>query len=332
MNRRAFFGLGGAARVAAEVDPPRASSGPVPRRPLGKTGLSVSVLALGGWHLGAARDDREATRIVAEAIDAGINFCDNAWEYHDGKSEERLGKAIAGKRDAIVLMTKVCTHGRGADVAMKQLEESLRRLGTDHLDLWQVHECIYETDPDLVYMPDGVLSALDRAKQQGKVRFVGFTGHKDPSVHLRMLERGYPFDTVQMPLSCFDGSFRSFEEELLPKVVARRIAPIGMKSLGGAGDPILAGVVTADEAIRYTLSLPIASLVSGIESIDVLRQNLAIVRDFVPMSAAEMQALRARLAPLAADGRFELYKTTMRYDAKVGREQHGLPSAEQVPL
>jgi uncharacterized protein len=341
MNRRTFLEVAGTALVASCTHQNRrtaaaglasAAVGSVPRRVLGKTGLQVSILALGGWHLGAARDDREVMRIVAEAMDAGINFFDNAWEYHDGRSEERLGQAIAGRRHEVVLMTKLCTHGRGADVAMKQLEQSLQRLRTDHLDLWQVHECIYENDPDLIYKRDGVLSALDRAKREGKARFVGFTGHKDPTIHLGIIDRGYSFDTVQMPLSCFDGTFRSFEKEVLPKVIGRGMAPIGMKSLGGAGDPIVRGVVTAEEAIRYVLSLPIASLVSGIESIDILRQNLSIVRGFEPMSPAEMQALRTRVAPLAADGRFELYKTTMRFDGKVGREQHGMPTEDELPL
>src|ERR1700761_1735777 len=174
----------------------------VPHRPLGRTGIQVSAIALGGYHLGSARNQQEVNEIVAQAMDAGVNFFDNAWDYHMGHSEEVVGIALKGKRDQVVVMTKVCTHGRGKDVAMRQLEESLRRLQTDHLDLWQIHEVIYENDPDLIFAPDGAAEALAAAKQQGKVRFVGFTGHKDPSIHLRMLQQGFPFDTVQMPLNC----------------------------------------------------------------------------------------------------------------------------------
>ncbi|HEY3818257.1 MAG TPA: aldo/keto reductase [Polyangiaceae bacterium] len=317
-----------------DPDPPTiGGTSSIPRRPLGKTGVAVSILGIGGSHLGDVRDPDEAVRIVHEAIDAGINFFDNAWEYHDGWSEEILGRALAGKRDQVFLMTKVCTHGRKADVAMKQLEDSLRRLGTDHLDLWQIHECIYDNDPDLHFAPDGVVGALQQARQQGKVRFVGFTGHKDPRIHLAMLGHPFPFDTVQMPLNCFDGAFRSFENVVVPEAVQRGIAPIGMKSLTGAGDPIREGVVTVEEALRYAMSVPgVATTVSGVDALDVLHQNLAIVRGFEPMTDDAMQALRDRVRDVSGDGRMELYKTTTHYDAKVGREQHGYPTEEELPL
>jgi aryl-alcohol dehydrogenase-like predicted oxidoreductase len=306
---------------------------PIPSRTLGKTGVAVSILGLGGSHLGDVRDPDEALRIVHEAIDAGVTFFDNAWEYHDGRSEDVLGRALRGKRDRVFLMTKVCTHGRKADVAMQQLEDSLRRLGTDHLDLWQVHECIYDNDPDLHFAPGGVIDALVQAKKQGKTRFVGFTGHKDPSIHAAMLSRGFAFDTVQMPLNCFDATFRSFEQLVLPEVVKRGMAPIGMKSLTGAGDPIRKGVVTVEEALRYAMSVPgVATTVSGVDSLDILRQNLAIARGFEPMKADQMQALRERVRVAASDGGLELYKTTMHYDAKVGREQHGYPTTQELPL
>ena len=232
-------------------------------------------------------------------------------------------------------MTKVCTHGRDADVAMQQLEESLRRLGTDHLDLWQVHECVYDNDPERHFAPGGVIEALDRAKQQGKVRFVGFTGHKDPDIHLEMLAHGYPFDTVQMPLNCFDASFRSFEQRVLPEVATAGGSPrIGMKSLGGSGHAVRRRASSrADEALRYAMSLPVATTVSGIDSLDVLRQNLAIARGFTPMTPAEMDALRARVAGYAADGHFELYKTTMHFDAKVGASSTASPQTRaELPL
>jgi uncharacterized protein len=332
------MGAAGTASLALErmgsADSRVATTGAVPRRPLGRTGETVSILGLGGYHLGAAADDATATRIVREAIDAGINFFDNAWEYHHGRSEVRLGKALAGGwRNKVLVMTKVCTHGRKADVAMQQLEDSLRRLETDHLDLWQIHECVYENDPDLHFATGGVVEALARAKEQGKVRFVGFTGHKDPDIHLRMLLRGFPFDTVQMPLSCFDGSFRSFEQRVVPEAVKRGVAVIGMKSLTGAGDPVRKGVVTVEEALRYATSVPGVSVtVSGIESVDVLRQNLAIVRGFRPMIDDERRALRDRVREAAADGRYELYKTTARYEGDLGRQQHGYPSPADVPL
>jgi aryl-alcohol dehydrogenase-like predicted oxidoreductase len=295
----------------------------IPTRPLGRTGASVSILGLGGAHLAASGKD--AARIVHEAIDHGLTFMDNAWEYADGEAEVIMGRALEGKRDQVFLMTKVCTHGRDEATAMQQLEESLRRLQTDHLDLWQIHEVIYDNEPELSFAPDGVAAALDKARGQGKVRFVGFTGHKDPSIHLRMLSFGYPFDTCQMPVGVFDASFRSFEKGVLPEVLRQGIAPIGMKSLGGEGEAVKSGVVTPEEAIRYALSLPVATLVSGIDSLEVLRQNLRIAGSFQPMRPEEMDALRTRCWSLAADGRYELYKTSKRFDGPPGREQHGFP-------
>jgi len=229
-------------------------------------------------------------------------------------------------------MTKVCTHGRDKKVAMQQLEESLQRLRTDHLDLWQIHEVIYENDPDLHFAKGGVIEALDEAKQQGKVRFVGFTGHKNPAMHLKMLAHNYPFDTVQMPLNCFDGTYRSFEQQVLPELARRGIAALGMKSLGGDGQPIRHGVVRPAEALRYALSLPVATTISGIDSVAVLRQNVAVARGFTPMPPAEMQALRDRCAAFAADGHLELFKSTKRYDGAVGRAEHGYPSSAELPL
>lgn len=304
----------------------------IPKRPLGKTGLQVAVLGLGGYHLGSADSDDEANRIVAEAIDAGINFFDNAWEYHDGKSETRMGNALKGKRDQVVLMTKVCTHGRKKDVAMRMLEESLKRLQTDHLDVWQVHEVVYDNDPDLIFAKDGAIEALEMAKKQGKVRFVGFTGHKDPSIHLKMLSYDYAFDTVQMPLNCFDGTYRSFETQVLPELNKRGIAPLGMKSLGGSGESVKNGAVTAQEALRYAMSLPVAVTISGMESLDVLHQNLEVARGFQPMPARELSALRTRVKQYASDGRFELFKSTKKYDGRIGRELHGFPTPQQLPV
>jgi aryl-alcohol dehydrogenase-like predicted oxidoreductase len=286
---------------------------------------------VGGYHLGAAQTQDEANGIVDAAIDGGINFFDNAWEYHEGASEEWLGSALKGKRDRVVLMTKVCTHGRDKNTAMRMLEESLRRLQTDHLDVWQIHEVIYDNDPDLIFAPGGAIEALAQAKKEGKVRFVGFTGHKDPSIHLKMLSHNFPFDTVQMPLNCFDASFRSFETHVLPELHRRGIAPLGMKSMGGSGEMVRHGAVTAAEALQYAMSLPVAVTISGMESMSVLRQNLEIARGFKPLDAASMQRLRDRCRPDAADGRWELFKTSKKYDGDLGRKQHDYPQATELP-
>jgi aryl-alcohol dehydrogenase-like predicted oxidoreductase len=303
----------------------------VPQRPLGKTGVQISALGVGGYHLGSTKDQQEANELVARALDAGINFFDNCWDYHDGLSEERLGVALKGKRDQAFVMTKVCTHGRGKDVAMQQLEESLRRLQTDHLDLWQIHEVIYYNDPDLIFAPGGAAEALLAAKQQGKVRFVGFTGHKDPAIHLRMLTQDFPFDTVQMPLNCLDATFRSFETQVMPEANRRGIAVLGMKSMGGSGEIVSHGAATPSDALRYAMSLPVATTISGMDSLGVLEQNLAIAKGFQPMKPEEMQALRERVRVFAADGRYELFKTTKKYDGAVGRQQHHFPTAEKLP-
>jgi aryl-alcohol dehydrogenase-like predicted oxidoreductase len=307
------------------------SSEPVPKRDLGKTGEKVSAIGVGGFHLGSTKDQNEANELVSRALDAGITFFDNCWDYHDGQSEVILGNALKGKRDKAFVMTKVCTHGRGKDVAMEQLEESLRRLQTDHLDLWQIHEVIHYNDPDLIFATGGAAEALLTAKQQGKVRFIGFTGHKDPAIHLKMLSHDFPFDTVQMPLNCLDATFRSFETRVLPEAARRGIGVLGMKSLGGSGELVRHGVATAEEGLRYAMSLPVATTISGMDSLAVLEQNLKVARGFTPMTAAEMANLRERSRELAADGRFELFKTTKKYDGKVGREQHGYPTAEELP-
>jgi aryl-alcohol dehydrogenase-like predicted oxidoreductase len=302
----------------------------IPLRPLGATGAMVSAIGLGGHHIGKMKNQRDAIRLVHAAVDAGITFMDNAWEYHDGRSEVVMGKAIRDRRDRVFLMTKVCTHGRGRREAMRQLEQSLRRLKTDYLDLWQVHECVYDNDPELHFAKGGVIEALDQAKRQGKVRFVGFTGHKHPDIHLAMLKQDYIFDTCQLPLNCFDASFRSFEEHVLPVLERRGIAAIGMKSMGSDGRQVKDKVVTAEEALRYAMSLPVATTVSGIDSMKVLRQNLKIAQGFKPMSRRQMDALRKRVSKEAEDGRYELYKTTATHDGKVGRKQHHFPSDEEL--
>jgi aryl-alcohol dehydrogenase-like predicted oxidoreductase len=307
--------------MADQNDP----AGTIPHRPLGRAGVDVSALGLGGHHLGDCKTVEEASRLVDEAIDAGINFFDNCWEYWNGRAEDWLGRTLKGRRDKVFLMTKVCTHGRGADLAMTMLEQSLRRLQTDHLDLWQIHGIGFDNDPELAYAKGGVLEALDKAKKQGKVRFVGFTGHKDPSIHLDMIRRGYPFDTVQMPLNCLDATFRSFEMQVLPELTRRQIAALGMKPLGGTATAVKSGLATAEEMLRYAMSLPVATTITGMDSLDVLRQNVRVARGFLPMSAAEMQALRDRCAQAAGDGRHEVYKLSLRFDNPQARLSHGFP-------
>lgn len=313
------------------TEPREPPTGEIPRRKLGRTGVEVCALGLGGYHLGVVKSQREAVRIVQAAVDGGITFLDNAWEYHDGRSETIMGRALAGGRRAqVFLMTKVCTHGRGRREALRQLEQSLARLRTDYLDLWQVHEVVYENDPERHAAPGGVLEALDEAKRQGKVRFVGFTGHKSPTIHQKMLRLGVPFDTCQLPLNCLDGTFRSFEREVLPDLVRRGIAPLGMKPMGGEAEMVRKKVVSAEEALRYAMSLPVATTITGIDSMKVLRQDLRIARGFQPMTAPEMEGLRRRCADAAADGRFELYKVSMKHEGPVGRKQHGFSTGADL--
>jgi len=308
------------------------ASDEIPRRPFGSTGETVSLLGIGGYHLGKAATTSEAVRIVHAAIDAGVDFMDNAWEYHEGVSEERMGKALRDRRDDVFLMTKVCTHGRNAKTAMRQLEQSLRRLQTDHLDLWQIHECVYENDPERHFAVGGVVEALDRAREQGKVRYVGFTGHKSPDIHLRMLAFDYPFDACQLPLNGFDATFRSFQHEVLPELNRRGIAAIGMKSLGGDGRAVKKRVARVADALRYAMSLRVATVVSGIDSMTVLRQNLRIARTFTPMSERERRAYVKEIAGEAADGRYELYKVSAEHEGDEGRRQHGFPSQAEAAM
>jgi aryl-alcohol dehydrogenase-like predicted oxidoreductase len=303
----------------------------IPLRKFGRSDEMVSALTLGGAHVGGMESIREAVKLVHAAIDGGITFLDNAWEYQEGRAEEVMGKALDnGWRERVFLMTKVCTHGRDKKVAMSQLKQSLRRLKTDHLDLWQVHECIYYSDPEHHFAPGGVIEALVEAKEQGLVKYVGFTGHKDPAIHRAMLSYDFPFDSVQMPLNCFDASFKSFEQNVLPIARERGLAVLGMKSMGGEGDAVKKKVVTPQEALRYAMSLPVTTTVSGIDSMHVLRQNLAVAQGFTPMTEAEMSALRQRVLAFAKDGRFELYKTTAKFDGPPGRKQHGFPAQEKL--
>jgi aryl-alcohol dehydrogenase-like predicted oxidoreductase len=305
------------------------TTGSIPVRPFGKSGATVSALGLGGHHLGGAKNAQEAARIVSEAIDGGITFFDNCWEYHRGKSEVWMGDALKGKRDKVFLMTKVCTHGRDKKLALQMLEQSLTRLRTDHLDLWQIHGVSFDNDPDLFIRPNGAAEALEQAKRQGKVRFAGFTGHKNPAMHLKMLATGFPFDAVQMPLNAFDATFLSFQTKVLPELTRRGVAVLGMKPINGHGEAVEKGVLTAQEALRYAMSLPVTTTITGMESLDILRQNLQVAQGFDPMNAQERKELETRCRPYAADGRFELYKVSLKFDNPEARLTHEFPLDDQ---
>jgi aryl-alcohol dehydrogenase-like predicted oxidoreductase len=281
-------------------------------RTLGRTGERVSAVGLGGFHMAKTPDAGESTRIIRSAIDGGITFMDNCWDYHGGASEERMGAALRdGYRQRVFLMTKIDGHTRQA--AAEQLEQSLRRLQTDCIDLVQCHEVIRPGDPDAIFAPGGAMEALVEAQQAGKLRFIGFTGHKDPNVHLRMLEKDFEFDTVQMPLNCFDAHFRSFGELVLPALVQRNIGVLGMKPLAG-GRILETGAATAEECLRYALSLPTSVVITGCESVEQVQQALRAGDGFTPMTEDERRELLARTAAPARDGASERYKTTEQHD------------------
>jgi aryl-alcohol dehydrogenase-like predicted oxidoreductase len=304
---------------------PQNSSGSIPLRKFGRSDAKISALGYGGHHLGDAPDEKTAIELIHRAVDGGMTFFDNCWEYRRGKTEIWMGAGLKGIRDKVFLMTKTCPHGRDASLALQMLEESLRRLQTDHLDLWQVHGMVFDNDPDLFIRKNGAAEALEKAKKDGKVRFVGFTGHQNPKVHLAMLKTGFPFDSVQMPLNAFDANFRSFEQQVLPELNKRGIAALGMKPLNGHGEAIKHGVITAEEALRYAMSLPVATTITGIDSMEVLQQNLRIAQNFTPMSETEMNELRNRCKQDAADGRYELYKLSLKFDNPEARLAHGFP-------
>jgi uncharacterized protein len=236
-----------------------------------------------------------------------------------------MGRGLKGRRDKVFLMTKVCTHGREGRLGYEMLGQSLRRFQTDHLDLWQVHGVSFDNDPELFIRPNGMAEVLTRAKKEGLVRFVGFTGHKDPHIHLKMLNVGFEWDSVQMPLNPFDANFNSFETQVVPELNRRGIAVLGMKPLVGHGEAITAGVFTAEEMLRYAMSLPVTTTISGVDKMDVLEQNLKVAQNFTPLSTAEMQALRERAKPVAGDGRFELYKLSLKFDNPEARLAHEFP-------
>jgi predicted aldo/keto reductase-like oxidoreductase len=298
----------------------------IPTRALGKTGVDVSILGVGGAHL-ARPDEGEAIRIVQKAIDGGATFLDNAWEYGDGESERRMGLALADGdwRERAFLMTKDCAHDRRAEHSMRKLEESLTRLKTDYLDLWQLHEVVWEDDPEMILAPGGSLKAMIRAKEEGKVRFIGFTGHKSPEIHRQLLTQGIPWDTVQLPLNVFDAHYSSFQHEIVPMCVEQGIGVLGMKSNAGGHVTKSGSDITPEEALRYALGLSASVVISGMDSLEILRKNLAVADDFQPMTDDEIAALLERSRPFAPKGTFEPFKTTHAYDGAEGRKIRDYP-------
>jgi aryl-alcohol dehydrogenase-like predicted oxidoreductase len=305
-----------------------ASSTNVPTRPLGKTGERVSIIGVGGAHIAGIKEDAGAIRLLHTAIDEGVTFFDNAWEYSGGRAEELMGKALEmdGKRKQVFLMTKFCEPTY--EGAMKNLEESLRKLKTDHLDLWQIHEMNNDNDPAWVFEKGAVKAALE-AKKQGKVRFIGFTGHKDPRIHMDMLTRKYEgkpveWDTAQMPINIMDAQFRSFQNEVVPACGKRKIGVIGMKGLGGGRGNLLGkSGLTFEECVKWCLNVPVSTQVIGFTSIEQLKEGVKVAHEFKPMSGGEREQLLSRTREEAGDGRYELFKSTKMFDSRHHRVLHG---------
>jgi predicted aldo/keto reductase-like oxidoreductase len=315
-----------AAEPAAAAQPTKQAEtvqGEMIYRPLGRTGEKVSVLGLGGSHIGQQKEEQESIRIIRAAIDHGLTFMDNCWDYHGGESERRMGKALRdGYREKVFLMTKI--DGRTKESAAVQIDESLKRLQTDHLDLLQIHEVIRLEDPDRVFAAGGTIEALRAAQKAGKIRFIGFTGHKDPLVHLRMLDSArrhdFRFDTVQMPLNVMDAHFRSFGHQVLPLLVKDQIGVLGMKSMG-SGIILTSKVVKPVECLHYAMSLPTSTVITGIDSMAVLRQDLEAVRTFRPLEPEQVAALLRRTAAAAREGQYELFKTSSHFDGTAHNPQ-----------
>jgi aryl-alcohol dehydrogenase-like predicted oxidoreductase len=293
-------------------------------RTLGSTGEKVSAIGVGGWHLGLKTvDEQLAIRIVRSAIDRGINFLDNCWDYNEGASELRMGKALRdGYRDRSFVMTKI--DGRSKKEAARQLDESLRRLGVDYIDLVQHHEIIRFDDPHRIFHAEGANAALLEARKAGKLRYIGFTGHKDPRVHLHMLEvaaeNSFKFDTVQMPLNVMDAHYRSFEKRVLPELVKQKIGVLGMKSMAN-GILLKSKTVAPIECLHYALNLPTSVVITGIDSMEILEQAFAAVESFQPLSDDEREALLAKTRQAAAHGRFEPFKTSSIFDGTAENPQ-----------
>jgi len=325
LTRREFVKLSVVTGVAMSVAPALAVEvkNEMPYRILGRTGEKVSAIGLGGYHIGVQSDEADSIRLVRTALDRGINFLDNCWDYNGGQSELRMGKALRdGYRNRVFLMSKI--DGRTKETATKQIDESLKRLQTDRVDLMQFHEIIRLKDPDRVFATGGAMEAMLEAKKAGKVRYIGFTGHKDPAIHLKMLqvagENNFRFDAVQMPLNVMDAHFRSFEHQVLPALVKDGIGVLGMKSLG-FGAILQSKTVTAIECLHYAMNLPTSTVITGMDRMEILEQALEAARTFTPMTPEQVSALLARTANAAADGKYESFKTSTGFDGTAHNPQ-----------
>ena len=329
LNRREI--VGGLAALASQSG--SGATDALPKRPLGRTGITVSSIALGGFHIGNPKlSSTEAIRLIRQALDRGLTFMDNSWDYNNGESEIRMGDALRdGYREKAFLMTKF--DGRTRESAAQQIDESLKRLKTDHVDLLQLHEVIRFDDPDRFFAEGGAHEALTAAKKAGKTRFIGFTGHKDPHVHLYMLELArrhkFSFDTVQMPINLMDAHFRSFRKLVLPEAEKMGVAVLAMKSMGD-GVILKSKTVTPKECLRFALSQPVSAVVTGIDSQQVLDQAFEVGSTFKPLTAEETEALLKKTAQAAADGAFELFKTSSHFDSTANNPQWLGPETKQV--
>jgi len=341
-DRRRFlkWGLGGAAAGmawrpgAAAAAGDKLPEGKMPMRPLGRTGVKVSLVGLGGYHIGNAPDEQTATRIIRAAIDHGINFMDNCWDYNDGKSHVWMGRALRdGYRKRVFLMTKI--DGRTRQAAADQIDQSLRDLGTDTIDLIQVHEVIRMSDPGRVFGPDGAMEALVAAKKAGKIRFIGFTGHKSPSIHLKMLETAaahrFAFDTVQMPVNVMDAHYDSFGQRVMPAATKAGVGVLAMKPLGSGvflrSGPIAGREISPTDCLRFAMDTPASVVITGCESMRDLAQALDAAYGFAPMTEAQRKSLLAKTAPAAAKGQWEKYKVSDMFDG-TARNPHWLEAAK----
>jgi predicted aldo/keto reductase-like oxidoreductase len=329
VSRREFLGLAVAAVGAAGVSGAETLAWAVDTktgmqyRTLGRTGERVSLMGLGGYHIGMQKDEKESIQIIRAAIDNGVTFLDNCWDYNGGESEGRMGKALRdGYRQRVFLMTKLDGHDK--KTAAAQIDESLRRLQTDHIDLMQFHEVIRFDDPDKIFAPGGSLEAALEAKKAGKIRYIGFTGHKNPDIHLKMLEtadkHNFHFDTVQMPLNVMDAHFNSFGKKVLPVLVKKEIGVLGMKPIG-SGMILQSNVVKPVECLHYAMNLPTSVVITGCDTMEILESSLQAARSFQPMSESEVAALLGKTVEAAKNGQFEGYKTTNNFDGTVHNPQ-----------
>jgi uncharacterized protein len=325
MDRRRFLQTAAATTLVTALQKKlaQAATAPMPTRTLGRSGEKVSLVGLGGYHLGMQSDEQESIRIIRTGLDSGANFLDNCWDYNGGESEVRMGKALRdGYRQKAFLMTKI--DGQTRKAAAQQLDESLRRLQTDHIDLLQFHEVIRDGDPTRIFAEGGGMEVVTEARKQGKVRYIGFTGHKSPDIHLKMLEvafaHGFTFDAVQMPLNVMDAHFDSFEKKVLPILVKHEIGVLGMKPMGD-GQILRSKTATPVECLHYAMNLPTSVVITGCDSLQILQQALDAAQSFKPMGPGEVSQLLAKTAPVADKGEFERYKTSHDFDGTVHNPQ-----------